>query len=101
MNTIETLKAFERNLNKKIKNPIVLKNYKRLIKLIEENNLTTQLHNHPCTGDRSDYFDVHLDKNIVLLYRKDGNVYTFERIGIHKEVFEDYSSGVMQCVTLG
>ena len=36
MNTIETLKAFERNLNKKIKNPIVLKNYKHLIKLIEE-----------------------------------------------------------------
>ncbi len=79
---------FEKELNKAKKRGKKLKKFYAVVKkLLNNENLPAKYKNHKLKGNYKNRWELHIEDDWLLVYKKEKNVIILERTGSHSDLF--------------
>ena len=85
---IQTQKIFERDAKKMRKRKKDLSKLKMILNVLsEEKQLPEKYRNHKLVGDYRGYWELHIEPDWLLIYKKTKTTLILERTGSHSDLF--------------
>ncbi len=81
-------KQFEKEFKKQIKRGKDVQKFKQIVKLLEAGeSLPAKYRNHKLKGEFKNRWELHIEPDWLLVYKKSGRQILIERIGSHSDLF--------------